>query len=1126
MAVQGANDGTLNITVDSRQARQGLSEIESRVISMVNSTTSAMGRMYSSFQSAMSRMAAAAQSGATAASGHWSRFWGTTNIAAGMTAGLIQNRLGGAISSVSGGVRGLTTLFSSLGGPITRLVALAGGLLGLNKIFESISSNISRMVEVDRTFQGFIASMSIIRGSVAAANDEYKWLLNTSNALGVEVEANITQYHRLAASLKNVDRDGEMARQIFSGISSAAVVLHSRGRDITLMFEAVQQMASKGKLSLEELQRQLGNTLPGAVGMAARAMMSSSEYVQEGINNAADAERKLRKQIEEGTINVYEFLLLFSNQLKKEYGEGVQYAANQFQANFARMKNSIFEFYRAVGSSDAMKGLTEIIRELTGVFADAEGQGAAGFGQALGRAFRSIADAISSLESDDVLNFFDTVNVAFQSGIDILESFFEAFSHLGNPEMQTPLLDFVQFVATEMASMADSVSDAVNLIRGLFAGLMTSINGLLTGISYIPAKAAEAVNAVAPNLGGAQGRANRQMAIDFYNRSKGRTVSYAGDLVDANDKMKAPASYDRVNDRFDLVRQRMLGRKYGVTGELNWTVPGVPVKGFGDGSLLRLPETKAGLSANVASSYLNPLGDSDMASILETIKENSGAPNSGKKPKKAKKTDADRDMESSEKAFAREQTRLTKDLATATQEYDNVLSNKNRTEGRNEAQIRSLIATDDRYVRLSKEKKQELIDLAMRTDEMTRSVEHAMRVQEAMNETLRQSYDIESRSSELRSTGYESRYREATDAQNSFRKGGENELMSEIDQVRMLEAARKRDSDQRALDMDRYILQIRQSNDEIQFQNSLYGMSKLDAQILTEQRKIDLQVQMMSVGATQEQIRLYKEMAATLKGEVATALRETAQQQQDMFGGMKKGVQDWMDVNANWGEQMGQISGRAFDGMTDALVNFVETGKMSFGDLARSIAKDLVKLIVKYLLIMALQRMTGMGGGGMPYSAGDNPGMWSDGGMSGSIGLGYAKGGAFNLGSEMTMFALGGVVSGPSAFGMRGGNMGVMGEAGAEAIMPLARDRSGALGVRMVNDGAGGSSGSGTEVNLKIEVYQGEGSGVRVEKTEGAQGDVLKIFIGEVAADITKNGPVAKAITQTYGVRRSSRSYA
>jgi phage-related minor tail protein len=63
----------------------------------------------------------------------------------------------------------------------------------------------------------------------------------------------------------------------------------------------------------------------------------------------------------------------------------------------------------------------------------------------------------------------------------------------------------------------------------------------------------------------------------------------------------------------------------------------------------------------------------------------------------------------------------------------------------------------------------------------------------------------------------------------------------------------------------------------------------------------------------------------------------------------------------------------------------------------------------------------------------------------------FAKGGAFLQGQVMP-FAKGGVVSQATGFGMRNG-MGLMGEAGPEAIMPLTRGPDGRLGVQAANGG-------------------------------------------------------------------------
>jgi hypothetical protein len=110
------------------------------------------------------------------------------------------------------------------------------------------------------------------------------------------------------------------------------------------------------------------------------------------------------------------------------------------------------------------------------------------------------------------------------------------------------------------------------------------------------------------------------------------------------------------------------------------------------------------------------------------------------------------------------------------------------------------------------------------------------------------------------------------------------------------------------------------------------------------------------------------------------------------------------------------------------------------------------------------------------YSAAVRPvsrhlgGMLADGvGRAVSGILPFGDGAGFAQGRVMP-FATGGVVSGPVAFPMRGGT-GLMGEAGAEAIMPLARGPDGKLGVRA----GSGSGGRPVQVVMNISTPDIEG---------------------------------------------------
>jgi lambda family phage tail tape measure protein len=97
--------------------------------------------------------------------------------------------------------------------------------------------------------------------------------------------------------------------------------------------------------------------------------------------------------------------------------------------------------------------------------------------------------------------------------------------------------------------------------------------------------------------------------------------------------------------------------------------------------------------------------------------------------------------------------------------------------------------------------------------------------------------------------------------------------------------------------------------------------------------------------------------------------------------------------------------------------------------------------------------------------------------LTGFIGglFGNADGNAF-INGKVQKYAYGGVVNKPTIFPMANG-MGLMGEAGAEAILPLSRGANGKLGVQAQGGGIG---------NIVVNV-DASGSSVEGDQNAGQQ---------------------------------------
>ena len=224
----------------------------------------------------------------------------------------------------------------------------------------------------------------------------------------------------------------------------------------------------------------------------------------------------------------------------------------------------------------------------------------------------------------------------------------------------------------------------------------------------------------------------------------------------------------------------------------------------------------------------------------------------------------------------------------------------------------------------------------------------------------------------------------------------------------------------------------------------------------------------------------------------------------DRWDEMAKGIESISTPLSQLYESISEV-GKAVQesfagGLTDAFMAFIEGTKSAqeaMKQFAVSFLKEITAMIIKSLILYVIQTALGMAGGSNAFGA-----------LTQQFGGVYGRGGAFRGGRELKAFANGGVVNSPTYFPMAGGQTGLMGEAGPEAIVPLTR-RNGKLGVEA------------SPVN--VTVINNSSASVSAKRT--SDGGVSIEVVEETVANLIARGgnKIDNAMARGYGLRRAGR---
>ena len=230
---------------------------------------------------------------------------------------------------------------------------------------------------------------------------------------------------------------------------------------------------------------------------------------------------------------------------------------------------------------------------------------------------------------------------------------------------------------------------------------------------------------------------------------------------------------------------------------------------------------------------------------------------------------------------------------------------------------------------------------------------------------------------------------------------------------------------------------------------------------------------------------------------------------------LQKGAEEAMYSTIDRFEDLKWATENVFDSMTDALVDFVVTGKAEIGDLVNSILADLARIAIKESITGPLAGA--LGGLLKGMVGGVNMGTYNDVSALTSNSKLFATGGVIN--SPGLSAYSNSVVTKPTFFPFASG-MGLMGEAGPEAILPLKRTANGNLGVESVGNGT----------NVVVNIIESPTKGGQQQQRTDNGVNILDIFVDRVksavAADISNgSGAIPNSIQSTYGLNRATGGY-
>lgn len=289
-------------------------------------------------------------------------------------------RMRDAFRGVYGESRQAMNMFQRFRAEILSLTASYVGLY-------AVISGVGKVIDAQRAIEAAQSRLGVVfKQNTTLVGVEINWLRQEALRLGISFTVLSDEYGKFAIAARSANFEMENTRRIFLAIAEAGRVSKLSTEQMSGIFLALTQMISKGKITAEELRRQLGDRLAGAFNAMADAL---------GYTTA-----ELDKLMSEGKLFSNEKnMLAFANQLTKTFGSQLPTALETTTTQMGIFEAVMFEAQKRIGDGGFWEGFGNALRDINKYLMSDEGTKMLdGVGAALGKLMGVFPAVIQNLD--------------------------------------------------------------------------------------------------------------------------------------------------------------------------------------------------------------------------------------------------------------------------------------------------------------------------------------------------------------------------------------------------------------------------------------------------------------------------------------------------------------------------------------------------------------------------------------------------------------------------------------------------------------------------------------------------------------------------------------------------------